>query len=167
MARLATLVALGLTAAGLAFVLATSSVLPPVVATHFGPGGVANGWMPREAYRTVAIALVLVLPLGSLGMSAFVTGDPSRISSLPYRDHWLAPRQLESTKQTVRTFGATIAILCALLAIGIHAAILSANRRSPPSLDEPVFVAGVVAFVAAVLAAVIALTLRFRNPGRE
>ena len=34
------------------FVWLTSAALPPVVASHFGPGGVANGFMGRGMYTT-------------------------------------------------------------------------------------------------------------------
>jgi hypothetical protein len=45
-----------------AFVFATGSSLPPVVAAHFIAGGAANGFMPLGTYRRFTIALQSTSP---------------------------------------------------------------------------------------------------------
>jgi hypothetical protein len=50
----------------------------------------------------------------------------------------------------------------------VHAAVLDANGKSPPRLDEPLFIAGLAAFVVALLAVSAAMFRRFRHvPGRR
>ena len=44
------------------FVRQTSRDLPPLVATHFGAGGAANGFMSREFYLRFMLAFVVLLP---------------------------------------------------------------------------------------------------------
>ncbi len=57
MTRLAGWLVVALVAAGVVFVAATAGQLPPTVATHFGAGGAANGWMSRGGYTVFALAL--------------------------------------------------------------------------------------------------------------
>jgi uncharacterized membrane protein len=163
MVRLASWLTVGLAALGLVFVLATAGQLPERVATHFGPGGIANGWMTRDGYRLLAMALVVLLPLSSLAVTTWISRDPRRITRLPHRDFWLAPERREETMATLRGFGGIVGVLGALFAIGLHVGILSANAKSPPRLDEPMFIAGTVLFGAATLIAVVGLRLRFRR----
>jgi len=163
MTRFATWLAIGLVAVGLAFVLSTSAGLPEQVATHFGPGGQANGWMSRDGYRLLALALVLGLPLTMLGVTVWAPRLSGSFVKLPHREYWLAPERLEATRATLRAFGAAMAVLGALFAIGLHAAVLAANATSPPRLDEAPFLAGIGAFVAATVALVVAMNVRFRR----
>jgi uncharacterized membrane protein len=163
MARLAGWLALALVLCGLAFIAVTAGELPAVVATHFGAGGRANGWMPRNGYLVFALVLQTLLPLSVYGGVAWLPRRFEGLLNLPHRDYWLAPARREATLAWLRGFGAWLAAAMALFAIGIHAAILAANARTPARLDEPAFIGGLVAFVAAIIGGVIAMSVRFRN----
>jgi uncharacterized membrane protein len=163
MNRLATWGLVALVFAGLVFVAATAGSLPERVATHFAAGGAANGWMTRGGYTVFALALTAGLPLSVFLAVGVMPARFERFTNLPHRDYWLAPRQRERTIAWLRGFGARLGMAFALLAVGLHAAILEANARTPPRLNEPVFIAGLVMFVALVAAAVIVLQVKFRN----
>jgi uncharacterized membrane protein len=164
MLRLASWLLVALVLGGLAFVGMTAAQLPPTVATHFGAGGVANGWMSRDGYTIFAMLLTLLLPLVVFASVGWLPHRFERFVNLPHRDAWLGPAHRAATQAWLRAFGVGLALLMALLAIGLHAAILAAHARSPPRLDEPAFIAGLVVFVAVVVGAAIAMQMRFRRP---
>ncbi|HEX4885934.1 MAG TPA: DUF1648 domain-containing protein [Casimicrobiaceae bacterium] len=167
MTRLASWLLAALVLCGLAFVAATAGALPPRVATHFGAGGMANGWMAREGYVAFALLLQLVLPVMLFLGVGWLPGRLGRFTNLPHREYWLAPPQRPVTLGWLRGLGATMGCAMALLASGLHAAILDANARTPPRLDEPLFLAGLVAFGVVIVGCVIAMHRRFRRAPRE
>jgi hypothetical protein len=168
MSRLASWLLLGTVLAGAVFIAATSGALPPRVATHFGAGGSANGWMPRDGYAWTMGVVQVVLPFALFGALGHLPKRAERYVNLPHRDYWLAPERRAATVAALRGHGAAMGIVTALLLIGVHAAILDANSRVPPRLDEPVFIGGLAAFVVALLAISASLFRKFRRvPGRH
>ena len=163
MFRLASWLLVALVLGGLAFIGMTATQLPPIVATHFGAGGAANGWMSRDGYTTFALLLTVLLPLVVFASVGWLPYRFERFVNLPHRDVWLGPAHRAETLAWLRAFGVGFALLMALLAIGLHAAILAAHAQSPPQLHEPAFIAGLVAFVAVIVGAVIAMQTRFRR----
>ncbi len=168
MTRLAGWLVVALVAAGVVFVAATAGQLPPTVATHFGAGGAANGWMSRGGYTVFALALTVVLPLVLYAGFGWLPHRFERFVNLPNRDYWLAATRREGTIAWLRAAGTALAILAALLSIGVHAMILDANAKRPPRLDEPVFLAGLAVFVVGVVGVTIAVQRKFRRvPARR
>ena len=87
-----------LIAAGV-FVWLTDGALPSVVASHFGPGGRADGFMAKGPYTALMLALVVAVPAGLSSSST-----PAKMSRT--LSHWPArhgpPR--ESLPHDERTF---------------------------------------------------------------
>jgi len=163
MARLASWLVVGVVLCGLAFVAATSGALPLRVATHFGHGGAANGWMTREGYTWFALAFALLLPLVVMASIGFLPARFPKFVNLPHREHWLAPPRREATLAWLRGFGAAMGLATALFAIGVHALILDANARTPARLDETAFFGVLAAFVLAMVGGAIAMYAKFRR----
>ena len=92
MLRLSSWLLVALVLGGLAFVGMTATQLPPIVATHFGAGGVADGWMSRDGYTIFAMLLTLLLPLVVFASVGWLPYRFERFVNLPHRDVWLAPR---------------------------------------------------------------------------
>jgi hypothetical protein len=93
-----------LAAACLAQAAVMYSRLPPLVASHFGPSGAANGWMSRDLF--IGIYVFIVLFLGVM-MSRTVFGLPGRSQArvnLPHKDYWLAPERREQTFAWLQAF---------------------------------------------------------------
>lgn len=149
---------------GLAYVGVTGPQLPPVVATHFGRGGMADGWMPRSGYVGFALGLTLLLPLIVLAGTAWLPGRFPRGVNLPHRELWLAPAHRAATIGTLRRYGSIMALASALFAIALHAFVLAANARSPARLDEPAFLVLLGAYAAVMIGGAIGMTARFRRP---
>lgn len=163
MTRVATAVLAAVVLCGLGYIAVTAGQLPAVVATHFGGGGAANGWMSRDGYVVFQLLLMLLLPLTLYGGTAWLPRRFERFVNIPHRDYWLAPPQREATIAWLRAFGAGIAIAAGVFVIGLHALILAANANAPARLDEPTFIALLVVFVTSILGAVIGLQIKFRR----
>jgi uncharacterized membrane protein len=148
-------------AAAAAFVWWTSASLPEAVASHFGAGGAANGFMPRASFVAFTLALVVVVPalLHSLGwLSARI---PVRFVNLPNRNYWLAPERRDATLAALGRFGgwlgyATLGLLCA-----VHWLVVRANAQQPPRLEQAPLVALVSIYLVALFVGMAAVLGRF------
>jgi serine/threonine-protein kinase len=163
MFRVLTLTLVAVSIALGATIISTTATLPPRVATHFAVGGAPNGWMTRDGYLVFMLAFALAVPWFVFAMTVLLPSRFPRMSNLPNRDYWLAPERIDATLDTLRTFGAGVALLVAVFLGAMHWAILDANAAQPARLAEGPFIAGIVAFVVVLLAAVLMLYLRFSS----
>lgn len=94
-------VLLGVLLLAAVFVIVTSLELPPVVASHFALGGIANGFMSRQGYVVfmliMMVGLVVVFELTTRALRLF----PARSFNLPNRDYWLAPERRDETLRNI------------------------------------------------------------------
>ena len=146
------------------YVWSSSRALPPVVATHFGADGTANGYMTRTVYVRFMLAFVVVLPwLVNFGMERALAAPGARIN-LPNRDHWLSPAQRDSTiaylLRHMRYFGLMLAaFLCCM-----HWLVLGANAYEPPALDSTRFSTALGAYMLVIVVWIVTLRRHFRRP---
>jgi uncharacterized membrane protein len=151
-----------LACAGL-FVLSTSAALPDRVASHFAASGAADGFAPREEYRTFMLGFVVGFPFLVTTLMAFAFSRTSTTFNLPNREFWLAPeRRAETVRFLVRRaqgFGMLLSVyLCY-----VHWLVLGANASAPPRLASTRMIVGLVVFVAANLVWLTGLWSRFRR----
>lgn len=130
----------------LLYVNATHSQLPSRVATHFGPGGAANGWMTRQEH----ISLTCLTPLGLMAVLALLLGfnmlNP-QLLNIPHRDYWMAP---ERRRATLFILGGQNLLLGASITIFlgcVYWSILTVNQSIPPKLSGGALLGPVVGFV--------------------
>jgi hypothetical protein len=152
-------------AAGAAFVWWSGGALPAVVASHFAPGGGADGFMPRDAYLGFMIALVVAVPTLLYLLGGLAARLPVRTIHVPNRQYWLAPERRAATVASFARFGvwaacATLALLCAL-----HCLVLRANAARPAHLEQAPLI-GFVSLYLLTLFVAMAVTLArfFRAP---
>jgi serine/threonine-protein kinase len=147
-----------------AFVLATTPALPDRVATHFGPGGVADGWMTRDGYRLYMLAFAI----GFVGFIVAMVGVLPRLFpaavNVPNRAYWLAPERRTASAAYLLAHACLLGVLLEAMIAGVHALLLEANAASPPRLATGAFLALLAAFLALVLVWIVALLRRFRRP---
>jgi hypothetical protein len=155
----------GLAIAVTGTILATSGALPERVASHFASGGAANGWMAREAYVAIVLAMATLLPLFIVTMMARLPRMHPRRIRLPHRDYWLAPERRDATFATLAGFAWALACAITLFIGGMHWTVLEANATNPPRLAESAADLLAFGFGTVVAAWAIALYLRFRRPG--
>ncbi|MCC7326295.1 MAG: DUF1648 domain-containing protein [Burkholderiales bacterium] len=145
-------------------VYATSAGLPMRVASHFGAGGLANGWMPRDTYVALMVALTALLPLLVAATIGFTPDLTLRKLKGSAREYWNAPHRRPEVLVWLKTHSCWLGILLALFLSGVHLQVVRANARTPPRLDEPQFIVLLVVFAVLAVAWVVRLTLRFRVP---
>lgn len=155
-----------LVAAAAIFVVLSSRTLPTIVASHFDASGQANGFMPRAIYVGLMLVIVALGPLLLAVLPMRTFRNPSARINLPHREYWLAPERRASTidelsRQAVRFSMMLMAFLCY-----VHWLVVQANQALLPSLSLPWFVGGLLVFLGATLAWIVALMRRFlKVPG--
>ena len=144
-------------------VYATSAGLPERVATHFGPAGVANGWMSRETYLAFMLAMTTLLPLFVVAMTGFFRASRSRRSGSPIASTGSPPTGAPKRSRGSRATRAGSASCCRCSSSGCTCCSCAANAVRPARLDEPLFFTLLAAFVVLLFAWIVAMTLRFRR----
>jgi uncharacterized membrane protein len=163
MHRLAWLVFVLCLAVAASYIVATTGALPDKVASHFGPGNAANGFMTRSGYLLFMLFFALVLPLFLAAMVGLLPRLRPQSINLPHREHWLDATHLDATLNALSAYGAWLGVLVVLFTAALHYVLLAANASSPPQLPGGLFWMLVVAFLVAMAAWIGALFLRFRN----
>src|SRR5450755_1442222 len=103
-----------------AFVWLTSGGLPPVVASHFGPGGAANGFMGKGAYTAFMLAFVVAVPALVASSTLLVGVLPTNLINLPHRQYWLAPQRRATTLEALSSLGLRFAFVLVLFLCFVH-----------------------------------------------
>ena len=163
--RAGSLLAVGLpvTAAAI-FVVTTSRSLPNVVASHFGPGGSANGFMPHAFYVRFMLAFVVLLPLLLSLVAGAVARLPVKLVNIPNRQYWLAPGRRAQAVDMLRGRMQLFAAMLAAFLCYVHWLVVRANQSQPPMLDNRRFVAGMAVFMFSLVIWIVALRRKFRPP---
>lgn len=142
-------------------VYATSAPLPQRVATHFGRGGIADGWMSHDLYLVFMLVMITVVPLAVTAATGLL---PAGARSLLKKR---APELADGVRQETLTWlgghACLLGSLLCLLLLGVHFLTLDANARTPARLDESAFFAVLGGFVALVAVWVVVLSLRLRR----
>lgn len=146
------------------FVHVTAAQLPEAVATHFGAGNLADGWMTRAGYRWYMLAFTVVFPLFLVVLIGGLPRVFPRAVNIPHRRYWLAPARRRATLDFLLRHGCSLGCLIELMIVGTHLAILDAHRREPPTLSLALFLPLLGLFAVGFVAWIGALYRRFRRP---
>ena len=148
------------------FIRTTTGELGDPVATHFGNGYYANGWMSRDGYLAFSLAFSTLLPIAVVGIVGWLPRVAPRSLNLPNKDYWLAPERRDATFANVAAYAILLGTLIAIFMAGVHWLILKANAAVPPQLPAQLFWTMLCAFIAAFLVWIGAFWWKFRNvPG--
>jgi len=154
---------LALVAAIAIFVLFTSMALPPIVASHFGPGGAADGFMSRPVYTVFLLVIAVGVPLFLAFLPASLIRKRGDNINLPNRAYWLAPEHREATMQFLRMYGLWFAMAVALFLAYVHWLVVQANRLRPPMLSSTHMIGTLVVFSVFLVVWLFVLFRRFRT----
>jgi hypothetical protein len=159
-ARRARLLFAGLLSLAIVQLALTMASMPPVVASHFGPSGAPDGFMPRAAWMVVHGLLLAFPTFLALAVPSIVLRTPVEYVNLPNKDHWLSAEHRDETHELLRgrfaVFGTGI---LAFLMLVLHL-VSEANAARGP-LDNTVFLLGLGAFFPFTIVWVTALLRRF------
>jgi TRAP-type C4-dicarboxylate transport system permease small subunit len=143
------------------FTVYTTRYLPDRVATHFGAGGQANGWMSRDGY----LLFMLAFMVGISSLVSFLVGTLPRKypqwTNVPNRDYWLAPARRDESLGYLATHGKRLGALIVMMMLGMHYVILKANAVQPPTLPGATFSAVLFGFALALIWWIVRLYRRF------
>jgi serine/threonine-protein kinase len=139
--------------------------LPERVATHFDGSGRPNGWMNRSTHLRFLATLGTGLPLLIVGVCFVLRFLPNRRVNLPNRDYWLAAERRAQTFAFLHRHLLWLACLLVGFVIGLHWAILQANRLPSPRLSTPLLLAMTGGLLAGIGVWMVTLLLRFRRKG--
>lgn len=148
-------------ALGAGFVWWSSGRLPEVVASHFGAGGVADGFMPRGQYVVFMLALVLAVPTLVFFAGRLASRVPVQFVNLPNKQYWLAPERRAATLESLGRFAAwaayaTLGVLCLA-----HWFVVQANLEQPSRLEQAPLIAVLALFFLALFVAMAVVLRRF------
>ncbi len=142
---------------------ATTDQLPAQIASHFGAGGVPNGWMSRSFYLLFMLAFAVILPIVVvLSMGALPRWKPGAIN-LPNRAYWLDPVRREATLNYLAAHACWLGSLMVIFITAIHFLLIEANATQPPRLPFQAFITVLVTFVVAMGLWMATLMLHFRT----
>lgn len=123
------------------------SSLPPVVASHFGPGGQPDGWMSRGVFAGFGLLPVIVSLIVVVGAPHLTSRLPTSMINLPNKEFWLAPERrglaLSKLAEQMEWFGA----LLVAFFIFTYELVFLANQRGTALAEGP-FLVGLAVFFA-------------------
>jgi hypothetical protein len=166
MRRLGTLALLVLTGLMVLHLERSLPGLPERLATHFGAGGVPNGWTDHDGLRgfTAFLWLCMVGSFWGLGL-VLPKLDPAYIN-LPNREHWLAPERREASMARIRAWMEAFGAVTLLGMIGLNELVFTANRLPEPRLDEGALFLGMALYLGGLVAWCVGLVRAFPKPPR-
>jgi hypothetical protein len=132
---------------GALFVVASSVMLPPVLASHFESGGGANGSMPREGYVALMAGLIVFLPFVLALPAWLMRRVPVSLLRLPNKGYWLAPERKDETLAYMARQAALFGCILVAFLSYVHALVIQANRVQPPHLHTGLLLLGLAAFM--------------------
>jgi len=112
------------------------SRLPQKLATHFGAGGAANGWMDKGGFLVFYLGLCAFMVAIFLLMPRFVALFPDSMINLPNKEYWLAPERRALTMGMMGENMAWLGVLVLALFIGMGYLTFQADLMPQPHLDE-------------------------------
>jgi uncharacterized membrane protein len=158
MNRLLLFALFGVTLLAAVLLVATLSLLPDPVATHFAMGGRANGWMTRGGYLAFALGFNVMMPWLVFVLAGIVAPRYRSTPGAAGADRAANP---QGSAAAMRGFAAALALLVAILATAMHVVLIEANAKAPPTLDERLFFIVLGVFVAGLLGIVVGYARRF------
>jgi uncharacterized membrane protein len=146
-----------------AVIWATAAPMPARVATHFGRGGYANGWMTHDGYLLFILAFTVLLPAFVVVMVGVLPQAIGSRAGIPNRNYWLAPERRAATLSAMASHACWLGCLLVVFLVAIHLLTVEANTVTPARLSESALVGVMTAFGIGILLWVLALWARFRR----
>ncbi len=137
---------------------------PAVLATSFGAGGAAQGWMAASTHASLSVALWVLAVLCFWVLPAGLRFIPTARINLPRKDHWLAPERAAQTWTAVRLRAEAYGLATLCLMLVVHALLFRANAVTPPTLDEGPFLLAIGVYLVGTVAFAVVLLRRFARP---
>lgn len=149
--------------AGAVYIVMSTGDLPDKVASKFGANNLAVAYMTREGYRLWMLGFGILLPIIVVALTAWLPRRAPQRMRLPRRDYWLSPEHWDSAMASVSAQIYWIGSLITAFVIGLHYAIVEANKVTPPRLPAATMWIVFVAFFVCLIALILGYALKFRR----
>jgi uncharacterized membrane protein len=136
-------------------------LLPMKMASHFGPDGTPNGWMPSGIFIKLSLGAVVFLTVLLLAVSFKMRSLDAAKINLPNKDYWLAPERREGTADFLSGYFLWFGTATLLLMLDVFHQVFRYNLFLSHALEHPGLSLGV--YVVFALAWIAGLHLRFRK----
>ena len=140
-----------------------SGQLPERVASHFGAGGAADGWMTRGGYLRTFAWIVAGTSALFAACAWFTPRIPSGGVNLPERDYWLAPERRGQTNRRIQDYLLGMAAATNVLYLAMLQLTVVANAMAEPRLG-PAFWVTMAVYMGFVLVWTVRWVLARRRP---
>lgn len=137
-------------------------LLPEKMASHFGPSGQADGWMPKDAFMVMNVSLMLFTALLLGSIRTLLRYIPDDAINLPYKEFWLAPERRDGTLRVVSSYFLWFAVATTALLAAILHGVYRANLSPLPILGSLTWVI-LGAYLVYTLCWTVSLTRRFKR----
>lgn len=138
--------------------------LPGRMASHFGPGGDANGWMSRSAFVGGYVGLIAAMAILYNGLTWVLPRLPASMINLPRRDYWLAPERRQRTLEDLGRQLARIGVAMVLFLMVVFHLCLRANLDGTFRLNPAVMILPLATFLATLALWLGQLVWRYARP---
>lgn len=101
--------------------------LPEKVATHFGPEGIADGWMSRTAACMLMGSFQILMPLLFLGIGYLIYWIPDSMINIPNKPFWFHPDRKQASLSAVAGMMGVFAIAMSVFFFGMNHLTYRAN----------------------------------------
>ena len=139
-------------------------MLPEVIAIHFGIGGRADSWAPKEINFFLFLGIDILLFLLIWYSPALMMKAPAKWVNLPHKSFWLAEENKPLTRQKLESLMSEFGIAFFAFFLFIFILVLDANLSKPVMLKESLFLLGMIIFLAYMVYWSIKLYSSFRIP---
>ena len=163
MTQFARLLFIVLLVVGAILIGATTDQLPVRIASHFGVGGVPNGWMNRNFYLQFMLAFASLLPIVLVLSMGVLPRYWPNVINVPNRTYWLDPVRREGTLNYLAAHACWLGSLVVVFITAIHFLLIEANATQPPRLPFSLFIVVLATFLIAMGLWTATLMLHFRN----
>ncbi len=147
-----------------ALIIGTSGGLPDQVATHFGSGGLANGFMSRSGYVAFMLAFSVLLPLLLVAMTGVLPGIAKSARTIPNYEYWFAPARRAASSSRLLSHACLAGCWMLLFFGAIHWFLLDANATVPARLHETMFFAMLAVFLVGLGVWIVVMRRIFAHP---
>jgi uncharacterized membrane protein len=137
--------------------------LPPVIASHYGAGMAANGWMKTGQFFTTYFVTMCLVSLVFLGLSALLPRWPDSVINLPNKSYWLSPERRQRTLARLQDIIGALGALTLLFLLALNQLVIVTNINHSDHLPEATFVTMLLAYVGLVIAVSVYMLQHFHS----
>ena len=136
--------------------------LPKRVASHFGPNGEADSWMPKTSFIGLHVGLQAACAALLVAIARFGSYLPDSLLNMPHKDYWLHPDRRHETLEYTEALLTCIAGLTAVFLAGVFHLVYQANVDGTNRLNTKWFLPLLLAYMVLMIWLIIRMFLRFR-----